>query len=145
MQRGRQPDKRRAGGRSATRWAWTSCRTRGGAKTRHQQDAGSWPARRHLRLLGPGRFQRAQKGDDRIEIGGRDPLVPSEGHRAAEVRAVWADAIGNGALDLRIGPVADAVLRAGGDIAADGDPAGVVELGPFAAAEISEAHVVRFA
>src|SRR5437764_7805364 len=32
---------------------------RGGAKTRHQQNAGSWPARRHLRLLAPGRLQRA--------------------------------------------------------------------------------------
>src|SRR5438270_12825809 len=80
----------------------------------------------------PGGFSVRRKATIASRSAGAIRLYQAKG--IVRLRSVRADAIGNGALDLRIGPVADAMLRAGGDVAADGCPAGVVEIGQFAPA-----------
>src|SRR5437764_6870114 len=87
------------------------------------------------------RRQRAQIGGDRVEIGERDRLVPIIGHRVRELRPVRADAGGDRALDLGIAPFADAVLRVGGDVAADDPFCHIRVIGQVAAAGIKEAPV----
>src|SRR6266550_8893690 len=87
------------------------------------------------------RPQRAQIGGDRVEIGGRDRLVPIIGHRVREPRPVWANAGGDRAFHLGIAPFADAVLRVGGDVAADDPPRDIGVVGKVTPPGIKDAAV----
>src|SRR5260370_12732867 len=87
------------------------------------------------------RHQRAQIGDDRIEIVGRDLGVPVASHCAAQWRPVGTNARTDGSLDIVVAPSADPVLGIGGDIAADGLRPRVSEIGQLAPARRASAHI----
>src|SRR5699024_4031186 len=60
---------------------------------------------------------RAQPRHHRIEVVGRHLGVKPIAQRPGQLAAVFADALGDGALDLGVGPVAETLGFAGGDIA----------------------------
>src|SRR5438270_12086016 len=62
------------------------------------------------------RPQRVQIGGDRVEIGGRDRLVPIIGPRVRGPRPLPADAGGGRALHLRLAPFSAAVPPGGGGV-----------------------------
>src|SRR5271166_137967 len=63
------------------------------------------------------RRHRAQIGHDGVEVGRSDRGVVMEAHRRLEVLALPVDAGGDGFLDLAVGPSADALGLARGDVA----------------------------
>src|SRR5436190_1881082 len=70
------------------------------------------------------RPQRAQIGGDRVEIGGRELLVPTIRQTVGAPRPVWADAGGGRAFLLAVAPFAPGLLRVGGDVGGGEPPRG---------------------
>jgi hypothetical protein len=62
------------------------------------------------------RLERAQIGDDAVEVTRRENLIESGRHDFGEPHAVRADALLQRGLDLRVGPIADAGLLVGRDV-----------------------------
>src|SRR3981081_1903437 len=84
------------------------------------------------------RRHRAQIGHDSINVAVGHLGVIGKAHRRLELGAVLADALGDGALDVRIAPIAEALLLARRDVARDRYAPRTLELAPTLADGILE-------